>query len=179
MQPITTLMFSVLRGIDKLHKGPKNSSVLGKDNREDPPECPVDAGLANGQIMAIIWHKWYSRGKEEEDCTKAGWKVIWIPIKEGSLSCFDLQNHGAFCCTLGTIGKPLMTRGAPNWFQIFDLGWKSYWTLNIFFTKISSKSKLKIMRNLVGVIRKHWVIGFNKGELKYFRPKVHEILNFG
>ncbi len=51
MQPITTLMFSVLRGIDKLHKGPKNNIVLGKDNWEDPSECPVDASLANGHYL--------------------------------------------------------------------------------------------------------------------------------
>jgi hypothetical protein len=44
-------MFSVLRGIDKLHKGPKNNNVLGKDNREDPSECPMDASLANGHYL--------------------------------------------------------------------------------------------------------------------------------
>jgi hypothetical protein len=40
-------------------------------------------------------------------------------MKEGSLSCFDLTNRGAFCCSLGTTGKPLRTRGTPNWFHDF------------------------------------------------------------
>ncbi len=52
--------------------------------------------------------------------------MCYLSIKEGCLSglfclsCWDLPNHGASCCTLGFIGKPLMSRGAPNWFHIFS-----------------------------------------------------------
>ncbi len=52
--------------------------------------------------------------------------MCYLSIKEGCLfglfclSCWDLPNHGASCCTLGIIAKPLMSRGAPNWFHIFS-----------------------------------------------------------
>ncbi len=45
-------------------------------------------------------------------------------MKEGSLcvclfclSCWDLSNHSTSCCTLGPVGKPSRTRGAPSWFH--------------------------------------------------------------
>jgi hypothetical protein len=31
------------------------------------------------------------------------------------LSQWDLPKHDAYCCTLGTIGKPLMSIGAQSW----------------------------------------------------------------
>jgi hypothetical protein len=44
-------------------------------------------------------------------------KVVCLKIV--CLSCEDLPNHAAFCHAFGIIGKPLMSRGAPNWFFLF------------------------------------------------------------
>jgi hypothetical protein len=33
------------------------------------------------------------------------------------LSCWNMSSHDAPCQTLGIIGKPLMSRGAPRWFN--------------------------------------------------------------
>jgi hypothetical protein len=55
--------------------------------------------------------------KQHQGCLKSNMDTL--SMKEGSLSCFDLPIHGAFCCTLGTVGKLLRTRGAPNWFHDF------------------------------------------------------------
>ncbi len=52
--------------------------------------------------------------------------MCYLPINKGCsfglfcLSCWDLPNHGASCCTLGIIGKPLMSRGAPIGFISFQ-----------------------------------------------------------
>jgi hypothetical protein len=36
------------------------------------------------------------------------------------LSCSDLPNHQASCEPVGTIWKPLMSRGALSWFHNFS-----------------------------------------------------------
>jgi len=48
------------------------------------------------------------------------------------LSHGDLSNHSASCHTLGTVGKPSMSRGAPSWFHnVPTYGGEviEYWTI--------------------------------------------------
>jgi len=52
------------------------------------------------------------------------------------LSCGDHSNHNASCHILGTVGKPVMSKGAPNCFHnvlIYD---------GIILNKISQKNHL-------------------------------------
>jgi hypothetical protein len=80
-----------------------------------------------------------------------------------------------FCCALGTIGKPLTSRGAPSWFHnVLTCGEKiiEYWTFN---------SKLKIKNYLIALLvlleGLQW-IGFNEGDLKISKPNLQEIYTF-
>jgi hypothetical protein len=51
----------------------------------------------------------------------------------------------------------------------------------MFFIEIPFKSKLRIIveiEHALGIIGKLLMSGFNGGDLKFSRPKVHKILNF-
>jgi hypothetical protein len=71
------------------------------------------------------------------------WNFVIYPLRKVvckfCLSCWDLSNPGAPCCVLGTIRKPLMSKGVMGVF--LDLWRKSYYILNNFFIESSVKSK--------------------------------------
>jgi hypothetical protein len=52
----------------------------------------------------------------------------------------------------------------------------------LFFIEIPFKSKLRIIlefEHALGIVEKLSMSGFNGGDLKIFRPKVHKILSLG
>jgi hypothetical protein len=53
------------------------------------------------------------RGKVEHLSTKEGSLCVYLFC----LSCWDLSSHSTSCHTLGPIGRPSRTWGAPSWFH--------------------------------------------------------------
>jgi len=95
-----------------------------------------------------------------------------LSIKEGCLfglfclSCWDLPIHGAYCCTLGIIGKPLMSRGAPNWFHKFSTYTGvviEYWRWWKKLHQFDQVSKNGLLLSCCGLfLLQYWVYYFSK-----------------
>ncbi len=65
-------------------------------------------------------------------------KAIYLFIYLFSSSHWDFRNHGAFCRTFGTIGKPLMNNSGLNWFHNVSI---YYWILNKILLKFHLNKK--------------------------------------
>ncbi len=57
---------------------------------------------------------------------------LWSKVVCFVLSCWDLPNHGTSCCALDILGKLLMSKVAPTWFETVwshGVGAIDYWII--------------------------------------------------
>jgi hypothetical protein len=112
--------------------------------------CIRDVRSVLANVMTIIRHRFFFCIivclEFSADCHIYLWRkvVCWFCLF-ACLPHWDLSNYGASCHTLGTIGKPSMSRGALSWFHNgLTYGGEviEYW---IIFIENSFKSKLKFI----------------------------------
>jgi hypothetical protein len=112
--------------------------------------CIRDVHSVLANVMTIIRHSFFFCIivclEFSADChIYLWWKVVCWFCLFACLPHWDLSNYGASCHTLGTIGKPSMSRGALSWFHNgLTYGGEviEYW---IIFIENSFKSKLKFI----------------------------------
>jgi hypothetical protein len=116
--------------------------------------------------------------KKRKELGKHTPKLIYLLMKVGCLLCWDLTNHGAPCCVLGTIVKPWWLGVHQGGLVVFTPMMQELWIIKQFCHRKFNKI-YKILGKLGTVLLgSPWWVGFLGDDFIIFAPKMGKTLNF-